>query len=217
MLSGVYLLFGGGGTDLDLLVRSYMEQQLAEYEYAEYEIVSVPKLLKNNNFEVNINYDRAFRLSKGHGYIPITVIDNMGSELSSYITVEVRIYQTVLVAQRNIGKGDMLNPGDFDYQRIEISHLFGEPVTDISSLSDSRAKANMRSGDILVERLIERKPVIFRNDNITAFSGMGNVFVEVPAKALQDGHIGANIRIETANNRIFIAKIINEQFVKIVE
>ncbi|MEI7812259.1 MAG: flagellar basal body P-ring formation chaperone FlgA [Ignavibacteria bacterium] len=204
-----------GTVPLRMEVEKYLEGQLVGYEKVDFEIVSAPKIQLNEN--INIDYDRQFKLTGNMAYVPVKISLPGGLSTQALVSVRVKLYKTVLIAKINIRTGGLLRDYNFQLKQADISQLRGNVVNDTSMLMGSKARFGINEGDILTKEAIQPLPLIKSGMRVTAFYSTGNVTVTMGASARQDGYQGDLIRILTQDKKLFRAKIIDINSVIIEE
>lgn len=194
-------------------IKAKLESEYSTYKKVEFEVVKKPKGYKNILFDKNDDIN----IVGSTAYIPIYAIDFKGNKKRTTLSVKVKIYEDVFVAMDGVKKWDQLKATDFQLIEKEISSVRGELVLSIGEIIGSRADRSIRKGDILTQESIEKMPVVFPGDKLSAASIIGNVQVTFSAFAKQEGSIGDIIRIRTSENEIYKAEIINYKNVLIIE
>jgi flagella basal body P-ring formation protein FlgA len=199
--------------DLPKEIKSKLQQEFSDYSRVEFEVLKAPKNIKKVLFketdDINVIGNTA--------YVPVYSVDRRGKKKRTTISVRVKLYKEVYVSMNNIKKRDPINVGNFELVEKEITSVHGKIVMSLGEVIGSRAGRNIRKGDILTSESIEKMPVIFPGDKISAASVMGNVQISFSAFSKQEGSIGDIIRIRTTNNEIYRAEIIDYKNVIIIE
>lgn len=200
---------GEGYTHLDLFIKSHLDK----FDRIEYTVVS-PNNLENELFEIDNSRD--FKLSGKYAYIPIK-INKGGNITNALVTIKLRAFKKVLIANRYIKKHEILNKGDFNIVEKEITKLQDVVYPFEDELSNYRAKRNIRENSIITERLIEKTPLVKRGDRLKAFFNNSALKIEFNVVARTEGKKGDIIKVKRHDNKLFIAEIIDDKNVKIIE
>ncbi len=193
------------------VIDDYLRRSLIDFHSYEYEIVTDVK----SNFA--IDEERKFSLRNGYMHVPVLLLVNKNHEKKSSITLKVKLFKKVLVANKDIQAGDEITLNDFNQEIREITNTRSKVVTDYSSLENKKAKRRLDKGDLLHERMLSEIPLISRGDIINAFLEYGSVVISFKASSRGVGSKGDKIRVERDDKRIFIAKVIDKNNVKIIE
>jgi flagella basal body P-ring formation protein FlgA len=194
-------------------IKAKLESEFSTHKKVEFEVVKKPKDYKDILFDKNDDIN----IVGNTVYIPINTIDFKGNKKRTTLSVKVKIYEDVFVAMTDVKKWDQLKATDFQLIEKEISSVRGKLVLSIGEIIGSRADRSIRKGDILTQESIEKMPVVFPGDKLSAASIIGNVQITLSAFAKQEGSIGDVIRIRTSENEIYKAEIINYKNVLIIE
>ncbi len=191
----------------------YLKKELKDYNSFSYEVVTLPRSVKSlDDKRLAIDDERELRMQKGFAYVPALV--KVGSETNKCIvTLKVKLYKDVLVANRKIKKGEAFSPFDFKVEMRDVSLIGGKIVSGKEDLNNYRADITINKGDVLTERMIEAIPLIKRGDEVTVFAQYGSVVVNFPAIAREDGVKGEKIRVIRDDKRMFRAEVVDSKSV----
>lgn len=212
----ILFYFNLGPDNLDVLVDSYLKSHLNAYSSYEFKVVSKPKNLINKSTKVGIDETKQFRRIKSYGYIPVILINNE-NQLSSVVTVKLKLYQKVYVANKNYSRGDLVEDAAFDLSVKEVSSLIDEPVISLEGLKELRAKTNIRKGAILTGSMLEFNPDIKIGEVVTAYLEKNGIVISMNVTARQEGKVGQTIRVATNYGQLLTGVIEENNKVKIVE
>jgi flagella basal body P-ring formation protein FlgA len=112
-------------------------------------------------------------------------------------TVSLRVERSgdVLVAARDVERGEALTADAFVVQPRDIIRMLGTPVSDPADLEGCRAKLHVSAGTVLTTQMLERIPVIRRGDPVTVTLRMGAVRVTLTGIARGDAAIGDSVTV----------------------
>ena len=201
------------GNSLDKQIDNYLNKYLSDYEKFEYEVLSTP----DGSSAVEVQDDGNLNMTKNMVYIPIKISSSKSVNVSSVISVKVKLYKKVLVALENIKTKTDLKESMFGTRMVEVTSLRGTPVDVNEDLNSLRNKSFLNRGSVLTSEEVEHLPILFSGDEVTAVKTFGTVTVTVQALAREDGCIGEKIKIKTVDNKQFIAKVISRYKVYIEE
>lgn len=187
------------------------EQLALDYlikKFSEYDKIEIESRNKNDKDEkIIIDENREPKLGKGFILIPI-FIESGTDKKQSLITCKVHLYKNVLIAAKDIKRQETLSENLLRKQLIEVTSLFGSPLTDFNEITNRRTKSFFKEGEILLKEKTELIPMINTGDKILAEVKFGNVIVTADAFARQNGNEGDVIRI-ISNNKILNAKVVD--------
>jgi flagella basal body P-ring formation protein FlgA len=124
---------------------------------------------------------------------------------------EVRLYQNVVVAARNLTLHDTLQPDDLRYERLDIGRLSPGFLTNIDKAVGLEVANFVRPGAVLTSFSLRKPVVIKRNSTVNIIARSGKLEVSTIGIAMQDGIMGQIIRVQNANSRKFLSvKVLDE-------
>jgi len=208
------ILFANLGTSLEKRLEKYLSEKLSNYVKYEFKIKSIPKLGDKNN-TITINKERKLKISGKYCYVPI-YIHKGNRRMNSILSLELKLYNQVLVARRKLVKGENFSKNDFEFLLKDITQYRRDIIQGDISLEFFRARRNINPGDVLTANNIEGIPVINRGDKVIGNLVNGNVHITFEAQAKQNGKIGDKIRIYY-QKKYYKAIVTDPYNVKVVE
>ena len=196
------------------MIGKYLNSQLRDYEKIEHVVLS-PKNIESCSF--SIDNEREFKINGNYGYIPVKEKNRDGSIRNSLVTVKLKLYKKVLVANRSMKKKENISNADFTVKYKEVSTLRFQPIGEFENLGYYRCKFHITENTILQGSMIEKIPDIQIGDRIEAFFTNNSVAISFDATSRSEGSIGNIIKIKSDDQRIFKAKVLNNSTVKIIE
>lgn len=191
----------------------YLAKELPGYEKIEFKIAKLPADYK----KIEIIESANFNITGNTAYVPIKLTNKENKTKQTFLTINVKLYKTVLVAKDRIERKKVLNSSDFDLRLIDVAGLRGKLITLDSKIENYRSKTIIRKDDVLVAELIEDMPAIFTGDRVKAYFVNGTVTIDFDVNARQDGKVGDMIRVVTHDNKQYKAKVADSKNVIINE
>ncbi len=192
---------------------NYLKKNLSGYQDYKYEILQLPSSYK----KIELLKPNEFNLSGNIIYIPVYIVDKSGREFRSILSVKLKLFKNVLVAEKNISQKAVLCENDFTLKKEDITQIKGTPVYSLKDISHLRSAVFIKSGSILVDQMTEKIPVVKIGDELYARYISGNVIVSTVVFARQEGVINQIISVITKDKKLFKAKVIDSKNVIIVE
>ena len=132
------------------------------------------------------------------------------------IPVEILAYDNVLVATKDIARGESLNSINTRYEKRHIANntqgVIGENY-DYSNLTSQRP---IKAGDMVDKRFLAKEVSIFRSNPVVAIFQSGGIKLSIEVTALENGGIGDYIKVKSKEyNKIYQGKVINSNQVLI--
>lgn len=132
------------------------------------------------------------------------------------IWFDVSVVKPVLVLTADIPRQHVLESSDIKVADRDIAGLDGVTVpidTDIASL---RVKKGISADTVLLQRSVERKPLVERLKQVSVEVAVGSVEISTQGIAEAEGHAGDMIRIRNPHsNETYIAEVVGKDTVKV--
>ncbi len=213
----------------DSVISNYLQTKLSHYSKWNYEIISKPNVLNNTQIEFEINQSKEFKLNGQYAYVPI-IIKEVNNKISySLLTLKLELYDTVLIAKKDIKYNDTISANDTEVQIENVTNLKGKILaienlfnkssdkSELISLRLIKAKTNIKAGEILHENMFSELPLIKQGEKIQAHFIYGNISISFDVEAREEGFLGNQIRVIDTNNKIYTALVLNKSNVKIIK
>lgn len=204
----------GLNNNSDTIISKYLSEKLVNYTKFNYEIVS-PKSIDLN--KINIDRSRKFKLNKNYGYLPVNIKSVNGKINKSLITVKLKLFDKVFVAKRKILTNEFLDKSDFTLMEKEVSSLNDHPFSKLNLINHFKARTIIYPESVLENRMIKIIPDIEIGDRVNALYSKGIVNVSFSAVSRSRGVVDDVIKIKRDDNKIFKARVLNNNTVKIIE
>ncbi len=112
------------------------------------------------------------------------------------IAFRLRRYRNVLVTRKNYRRGDPYFAGDLAVERVDVAARSEELLDDVALVDGNVAARNLRVGETLSRRDLERPAIVHKRDSVTVVAAIGKIRVARKGIALADGGRGDSILIE---------------------
>ncbi len=193
-------------------IKNYLDKTFSQYEGYDYEIVQSPDAKSIKLVNKNV-----LNLHKNLLYLPVEIKDGTNRTRNSYITIKLKLYQNVFVVNSFLQRNQALIPSDLKIEKIDVSEINGTLVSCSDNISDLQSKIIIKPGTVLINEIVEPKPIIIKGEKVSARVIRGKVMLTVDAFSRQDGAEGEIIKIRTNDNKQFSAKVIDSKNVLIIE
>ncbi len=194
-------------------IENKLEEKFSSYKRVEFAVVKSNKTYSS----IRLKENEDINIIGKTAYVPIVAIDKRGNEKRTTLSVRVKIYEDVYVAVRDIKRREQLQATDFQLMEKEITSVRGTIVSSFGEILGKRADRFIRKGAVLTVESLEKIPVIFPGDKLSAVTVVGHVQISLSAFAKQEGSIGDIIRIRTSSRKVYKAEIIDSKNVLIIE
>lgn len=215
MLSVLLIILNlfSGTTQSESNLQKYLSKLFSNYDKFEYQTD-----FKSNSFtQYIIDNERESRLNKNILLVPVKLYDRKNNVSNSFITLKVKLYKAVMVANHDIQRNEMLSSYQFRRELVDVTLIKGLPVTEDEYLIASRSKVKIKENAVLVKEMLETVPDVAINERLILHAGKNGVDVTLDVTARENGSIGDLIRVIADNKKIFTAKIIDKYNVLLIE
>lgn len=199
---------------LQLNVNQYVSQQLV----ARFGGQKVDK-----DFEIKVMpLDTRLRLTKCHDPVSHTLnTSNLGAGQTSvkvscggatpwsiYTPVQIAQFGEVAVASRSLARGDVVQPGDIQFERQNLSQLGPNYVDSASRVVGFELKRPLREGEALRLSYVEPPKIVQRGDRVTLEAQANGLAVVAPGMAMANGQMGERIRVKNSQSERIVDALV---------
>ena len=155
--------------------------------------------------------------SIGKNKIAKVILSESGQVLRSFVVpVEVKSYDTVLVATKDILRGESLNASNTRYEKRSIEYNSGNVIGENFDYSHLSTQRTIKAGEILDKRFLTKQTAIYRTNPIIATFQSGGIQLSIEVIAMENGGIGDYIKVKSKEyNKIYQGKVISSNQVLI--
>jgi flagella basal body P-ring formation protein FlgA len=154
---------------------------------------------------------------QAQGNVTVKTACESGQRWTIYVPARVDIFAPVAVAARSLPRGHLIDEADISYQRSNVSQLGFGHIADGERLLGMEVQRAMKAGDAFRLSSLEQPDVVKRGDSVVVEAQAGSLTVVAPGKALANGQIGQQIRVEnTQSRRVIDARVIAPGRVKVL-
>ncbi|WP_439134123.1 flagellar basal body P-ring formation chaperone FlgA [Pseudomaricurvus sp.] len=136
---------------------------------------------------------------------------------SFYLTAKVERMRQVLVAARNIGRGERLTERDFSLELRDVSTMGNSTVSNPTRIIGKEARRPINLGDSLRTTSVTAPEVIQRGDAVSVKAISGGIAVSTSGVAMNDGKVGQQIRVQNLKSeRVIKARVTAKGQVQVI-
>jgi len=157
-------------------------------------------------------------LGRPRGPVPFFVEVIAGDRLLKRVSVpvNVRVVESVLVAQRALERGRIVAPEDLRLEERETTGLKVKAVCALDEIVGKRASRFIPAGRIIDTTMIEAVPDIHRGAVVNIIAVRGAVRVSAKGSAQEDGRVGQSITVKNhATGKRLTAEVVDSETVVI--
>ena len=117
------------------------------------------------------------------------------------LSADVRYFDHVAVADREIGRGETLQAGALRLEQREVTTRLGRYVRSLEGAEKMRTRSRIRAGRPVDERLLEPVPAVERRDQVRIEARVGAVIALALGVATESGTVGDRIVVQNIDSR----------------
>ncbi len=153
---------------------------------------------------------------KGRVMLPLVFLQGKNRERLS-LPAEITVVEKVAVAVRRLNQGENLGIGDYRWEKMDITRLPYEPVTDFDKTGEYQVRTGViAAGSVITVNKIRKNRVVERGATVRIFSKVGTASVVVTGRARQSGDLGDVITVENSvSKKIIRGKIVKPGVVQV--
>jgi flagellar basal body P-ring formation protein FlgA len=118
-----------------------------------------------------------------------------------YVSANVGRELPVVVARRDIARGDPIGEEDLGLEVLDTSHLLRGHFSEVAEVAGHTSKRTLRRGQAITPSMLVVQKTIRRGEQITILSAIGPIEVRSQGKALRDGNSGDLIPVINSSSK----------------
>ncbi len=131
-----------------------------------------------------------------------------GTSWQSAVTVKADVYLSVVMAAREIARGEVMPPDGLVMKRYNISNLRGEPLLSREATMGLTAKRTLRPWKPILRTQLEQPLLVKRGQAVTILSQTGEIRAQTAGVALKDGRQHETIKVQNSSSERVIDAIV---------
>lgn len=173
--------------------------------------ISISKTIEDVTFSQNgvtarFSGDKNFR---GTGYAAIEFVLDDKVLKRIQIPCNVKFFENVSVATRNIQRGEIISANDVEYQRKDVTY-FNNRIASKEGIVGREARVNIPSNSIFTELVLKKQEVIKRASKVEIRVISGAVQITANGTAMQDASAGEQVRVRRDGTQTILTGIAAE-------
>jgi len=128
----------------------------------------------------------------------------------------IRTFEDVLIAKRDLKRGEIVDENMFTVERVETTFLRGDLIKDKRDVLGKRLKKFLREGEIAFESYFEDLPIVVSGEKVKILAIVGNVKVETEGIAKGSGRLNDNVRVlNISSGKLIFGRVIGRGVVAV--
>lgn len=152
------------------------------------------------------------------GTVPlaITFLCNGEHAKKIWVMATLEVLQEVIVAQKPIGRYQVIAADDIQKQTMDLAKLPGNVLTTAEEVIGQRAKRNIDAQTVLSDTMIETPPLVQRGDIVVMIAEAGGLRISTKGEAREQGGKGERIKVMNIDSRKYVyARVLDRHTVKV--
>ena len=132
------------------------------------------------------------------------------------VSVKIRQFRPVVVAQRRIGRDEVIGEEQIKLERREVTNSIGNFFTHTADVVGKRAMRSVSAGVLLTDVMVGKPLAVRRNDYVTLRARYGAVTVRTKCIALKDACVGESVDVMNKDSKKIIrARVVAPNLVEL--
>jgi len=132
------------------------------------------------------------------------------------VDVNIRLFQPVVVAQRRLGRDNVITEKDLRIERREVTASVGSSFTRFADVVGKRATRSVTAGTVVTDVMIASPLAVRRNDYVTLVGRHGAVRVTTKCIVLKDACVGETVDVMNKDSKKVIrARVVGPDLVEL--
>ncbi len=128
----------------------------------------------------------------------------------------IRTFEDVLIAKRDLKRGEIADKDMFILERVETTFLRDGFIKDNGEVLGKRLKKFLKKGEIIFGSYFEELPSVVSGERVKILAIVGNVKVETDGIAKSSGKINDNVRVlNLSSGKLISGKVIGRGVVAV--
>lgn len=123
-----------------------------------------------------------------------------GSPWQVVVTVKADVYLSVVMAAKEIARGDTLTADALVMKKYNISNLRGEPLLSIGDAEGMAAKRTLRPLKPVIRTQLQQPLLVKRGQVVTLISQTGEIRAQTTGVALKEGRLQETIKVQNSSS-----------------
>lgn len=134
-----------------------------------------------------------------------------------YVSALVKAYQPVVVLNRPLQRGDIIQPGYLTIEKKDVTLLHGDFISDPGQAAYKQAARPLTAGNVVSLQQLKEPMLVKRGDKVTISAGRAAFSVKMHGLAMRDGAKDEMIPVKNqSSGRIVSAKVMEPGLVGII-
>lgn len=125
-----------------------------------------------------------------------------------YVPVKVKIFKTILVANKSLSANHILTENDIKRQEWDIGTLRQGYLIDAKKLIGQQLKYAISTGSVINPNSIKPQKIVRRGEQIQLVASVGKMEVRMKGTALADAQLGQRVKVKNSSSKRVVEGIV---------
>jgi flagella basal body P-ring formation protein FlgA len=132
------------------------------------------------------------------------------------VSVKIRQFREVVVAERRIGRDEVIDDEQIKLERREVTNSIGNYFTRADDVVGKRALRSVSAGVLLTDVMVGKPLAVHRKDYVTLRARYGAVTVRTKCVALKDACVGESVDVMNKDSKkVLRARVVAPNLVEL--
>lgn len=127
---------------------------------------------------------------------------------SVYIPVQLQVMRPIVVANRPVARGEILEQSDLSLRRLDSSLLSGAYFHQLDDVVGQQARRTLNANEVIYDHSISAPLVIKRGESVIITAKTGSLLVKMTAIAMSDGRLGEQISVKNSQSKRIVDALV---------
>ena len=125
-----------------------------------------------------------------------------------YVPVKVKVFSSVVVANRSLSANHIISKEDISTQSRDIGLLRQGYASDITLLIGQKLKYAMSMGTVINNNSVRPQKIVRRGEQIMLVAAVGEMEVRMSGTALADAQLGQRVKVKNSSSKRVVEGIV---------
>lgn len=133
--------------------------------------------------------------------VPVDIRVSGQKERSVSVSVNVKVFQPVVVTVKALARGQTIDPADLTIEERDLGGANGGTLADVALAAGQRTTRAVVAGAVLRQADIEVTPLVHRNGPVVITAVAGRVSIRSNGLALEEGQLGQLVKVRPDHSK----------------
>ena len=143
------------------------------------------------------------------GNVTVKVSCDSSNPWSFFVNARIHREVAVVVASRNLRRGEILSEADVRIDKRRLDSLHGPYIEEPEIAVGLELKRHVSTGDLITKSQVAQPMLIKRGQQVTINARFGQISVSTPGEALSNGRLGEYIRVKNLKSKRIVQGVVN--------